>query len=165
MSDAQERLQKSLTESRQVLRPYHEARRRAMADAIQRAMRATYEQKGNRMSDTKHTELPWTRCVLELEGPEGKQSKTVALQHQIRALSLPLAVSHVAIVAPNEQGEANAEFIVRACNAHDDLLAACEDAAFVLGKVLDKDIANWERSDGLHNRLRAAIAKAQEATK
>lgn len=107
------------------------------------------------MSDTKHTGLPWTWCVLELEGPEGKQSKTVALQYQIRALSLPLAESHVAVVSLSERGEANAEFIVRACNAHDELVVACEMAEVLIARDIIRDDANCLA------RIRAAIAKVK----
>lgn len=67
--------------------------------------------------------------------------------------------------------EADAEFITRACNAHEDLLAACEDA-------LDEMCPGWCRGgpgadEGekdcrecgdplLRDRMRAAIAKARE---
>jgi hypothetical protein len=56
---------------------------------------------------------------------------------------------------------ANAAFIVRACNAHDDLLAACKalveyrDRAGALGFQLEK-------ADDYINQIRAAIAAAEE---
>ncbi len=51
----------------------------------------------------------------------------------------------------------NAEFIVRACNAHEDLLAAAK-AALEHGS-LESDIT-WKE---VANRLRDAINKAEEA--
>ena len=62
---------------------------------------------------------------------------------------------------------ANAEFIVRACNSHDDLLAACEVAKRgyesaprnTLGQ--DHDTGHYYR-DEMISVLEAAIAKAKE---
>ena len=59
---------------------------------------------------------------------------------------------------PNFEGDA--AFIVRACNAHDDLLAACKalvdyrDRAGALGFQLEK-------ADDYINQIRAAIAAAE----
>jgi hypothetical protein len=59
----------------------------------------------------------------------------------------------------------NAAFIVRACNAHDDLLAACKAAFNSLAAFLDyaPDVAHkcYEPQDAL-SKLRAAIAAAEE---
>ena len=58
--------------------------------------------------------------------------------------------------------EANADFIVQACNAHDELLAACEDFVYA--------IEGYEKRTGIiqfHpsvDRARAAIAKARKET-
>lgn len=69
--------------------------------------------------------------------------------------------SAVAQVEVNHQGsrpvttdeaEANARFIVLACNAHDDLLAACERALECL---------TMDEEDDLTRCLRAAIRKAE----
>lgn len=49
---------------------------------------------------------------------------------------------------------ANAEFIVRACNAHDALLAACEEALGVL---------HWYRRYGNQGGIEYAIADATAA--
>jgi hypothetical protein len=59
--------------------------------------------------------------------------------------------------------DANAAFIVRACNAHDDLLAACEAARSWLGDF-HSDAKSWpDDLAALSGKLRAAIAKAKEA--
>jgi hypothetical protein len=42
-----------------------------------------------------------------------------------------------------------------------DLLAALEDAEFILSKIPDRDVTTWDRGAGLHARMRAAIAKAK----
>lgn len=72
------------------------------------------------------------------------------------------AMANVACVANAE----DAEFIVRACNAHDDLLAAADDALeFVEGQV---DVVDGDYGQPAPNKamilfgtLRDAIAKAQ----
>jgi hypothetical protein len=61
---------------------------------------------------------------------------------------------------PKAENDANGAYILRACNSHDDLLAACEAA---LCPVV---FANQEQSppghyDKVEAMLRAAIAKAK----
>lgn len=58
--------------------------------------------------------------------------------------------------ASRESTQANAEFIVRSVNAHDDLLAACR--AFVNWYNVDSTEFN---SDTVYEMARAAIAKAE----
>lgn len=53
--------------------------------------------------------------------------------------------------------EANAELIVRAVNAHEDLLEACKRCLAVLTLGMGDEIG----STSLHRLLRAAIAKAE----
>ena len=61
---------------------------------------------------------------------------------------------------PDEECKANAAFIVRACNAHTDLLAAAEAALLVLGPASS---ANGNTMDGRARiTLEQAIAKAKE---
>jgi len=66
------------------------------------------------------------------------------------------------------KGAPNAEFIVRACNAHDDLVKALSalveriDYYASLGEAADKNIETWaytEASTDMQN-ARAALAKA-----
>lgn len=69
--------------------------------------------------------------------------------------------SWIAEIADCEKQEANAEFIVRACNSHYDLLEACNRTKEIL------DAWGPERRghtlELLHARLTAAIAKATNA--
>jgi hypothetical protein len=62
---------------------------------------------------------------------------------------------------PNFEGDA--AFIVRACNAHDDLLAACKALLYAC-ELADADGELDYRIDGeLLDAARAAIAAAEEA--
>jgi len=94
-------------------------------------------------NETKATPRPWgsiheTDSYITITGPDG------------------FGIAEVAVYDDQAVGKANAEFIVRACNSHADLLAAL------------KRIANWSISDGSHAfgaRLqevaRAAIAAVE----
>lgn len=57
------------------------------------------------------------------------------------------------IVATNMRSEANAAFIVKACNAHDELVAALRDADSVLARE------GYVAESGIRVRIRAALAK------
>lgn len=95
----------------------------------------------------KHTPTPW-RTVAGYGGINviGANEYGVALVHQLVGLNAP-------------QTEANAEFIVRAVNCHDELLAACKAA---LGSF--EKYETQFTSHPLFGELRAAIAKAEGGT-
>ena len=63
----------------------------------------------------------------------------------------------------NPNQEADARFIWRACNAHDDLLAACEEVRdHLFGACGCGDQDRWAEHDAEVNmQLQAAIAKAR----
>lgn len=63
---------------------------------------------------------------------------------------------NLTIAAKVYRPEVDAEFIVRAVNAHDDLLAACK----YVEQFCD-DPMNREQMNTIGKRLRAAIAKAE----
>ena len=84
-----------------------------------------------------HTPGPW-----ELLGDTGVQSAT----------GIPLAETGASLRTTCDEDEANARFIVQACNWFDNLLAACELAVAYL-----EDGAVLTAAD----RLRTAIAKAR----
>ena len=101
------------------------------------------------MSNTQHTPTPWS-CIPP-GNPESNPSWAIEFLNGFI----------VSTLGGNDQ--ANAEFIVKACNCHDDLLAACKDTlADVDFYLTDVDWAsrhkNWQ--DRV-TQLRAAIAKAK----
>ena len=58
--------------------------------------------------------------------------------------------------------KANAAFIVRACNAHEELVTALDDLkAYAEGQGLMFSVG-WGKT--VHERVRAALAKARDAT-
>ncbi len=70
------------------------------------------------MSETKHTPLPWA-------AQQGGNCSRI-WGYGTQPLNYPVAVCERDPIDINGTHEANAEFIVRACNAHDDLLVACK---------------------------------------
>lgn len=63
--------------------------------------------------------------------------------------------------ATSETPKINADYCVRAVNCHDDLLAACKEAAEVLRVQLDYDPEEGSAEWVAHDTLLAAIAKAE----
>lgn len=102
------------------------------------------------MTTTKHTPGPWVRLGRTSDrhhaiGPEGETPNAA-----------PVTVNALY----DEEGEANADFIVRACNAHEDLLEALEalvEHFLVKCEVGGDDPRRWDS----WNAARAAIAKAK----
>ena len=87
---------------------------------------------------SKHTPTPWTVAKHE-RGLVRAQGRTIVVVRE----------------TGNQDIDANAEFIVRACNAHEDLLAAL--------KEIERSLANHP-TFAWHNIVeiaRAAIAKAE----
>jgi hypothetical protein len=118
----------------------------------------------------KHTKLPWTVQRLNHAGGEtwiqigwiedGREIGPVA-EMVGGAVKDPVPVWHPVatmkyLVTPDEQIMANAEFIVTACNLHDELVSALKDI-----------IADYEdrgASEASINKARAAIQKATSST-
>lgn len=95
-----------------------------------------------------HTPGPWfVDDELQIRAPD-----------ELDPQDEPWVVALVAVGCghPNDQDEANARFIVRAANCHDDLLEAAELAL----KVIDDDpsVDDWDAACDI---IRAAIAKAR----
>ena len=90
----------------------------------------------------KHTELPWTpNKFRELRDPSGKQISVWNL-----GISMPMSRT--------EESEANAAFIVKAVNNHDNLLASV------------KRLINCMAYNGFGETIdKAAYAHAKEAIK
>ncbi len=103
------------------------------------------------MSDTQHTPTPWRlrhsgkndEVYLEMKLAEGWVTMGVVLSR----------------VTDTHTQVANAEFICLACNAHDDLLAACEELASCHGHPVFVGSVFFEVA---RDKARAAIAKAKD---
>lgn len=94
-----------------------------------------------------------------------------------RAIGLGNGACHIGYVSLSEcvsemEAKANAEFIVLACNAHDDLLAACKSVLGMLSspKFLEfqtrfrQSDSEWAMVSAMEMReeeIKAAIAKAE----
>lgn len=104
----------------------------------------------------KHTPGPWT--VRRSRGVMGVSVERWAIDGPPQGLAGRWWVCTAESDEPTD--EANAEFIVRACNSHDDLLAALKE----LLEDPDYQIAiggNPRAVDAMLARARAAIAKAE----
>jgi hypothetical protein len=82
---------------------------------------------------SKHTETPWY-----VQGHEIKVNKP---EREHLGDGAPETICEMNSSVSPEETTANAEFIVQACNAHDDLLAALRAVVFQAcqGKVLERD--------------------------
>ena len=97
---------------------------------------------------TKHTPTPWFKSS-ELRGIVDDKGKLIA------GLYLPLEARSV------EECLANMDLILRACNAHDDLVEAC-NAAAALCENIRLGVRNHEAATPfVRQRLDAALAKAK----
>lgn len=77
-----------------------------------------------------HTPLPW-KCGKDSDCPYG--------EWEILWGDHPTVIAHTAnsVTGPDSlDSRGNAEFIIRACNSHYDLLAACETALDQIGDPL-----------------------------
>lgn len=96
---------------------------------------------------TEHTATPWETNGDMMVYPKGTP------EHWRKQRG------HCVAVIP--YNPADAAFIVRACNAHDDLLAACKAINEWLGT--DDAARALPTEPPWYNQLRAAIAAAEEA--
>jgi len=92
--------------------------------------------------ETKHTATPW-----KLHFYDDEKELSIGIQGEKYFCEVARIPNYTST------DEANAEFIVRACNCHDGLLGACESALMEL-----KYGAGHEAID----KLQDAIAKAKE---
>lgn len=94
---------------------------------------------------TKHTPVPW----------EIKRDRGVR-----RIIKAGDPLRSIFIIESWTKPE-DAEFIVRAANCHDELLAACKDILFAANLSIADDDQMPEISRAALNRLAKAIAKAE----
>lgn len=98
------------------------------------------------METTQHTETPWEVVGTAIRST----SENVLDQRCIVKSALWISESGV----PDAEQSANLDFIIRACNAHDSLVEACEKAEYFLG-FLDNDITDYWGA-GTHAAMDAA---------
>lgn len=103
------------------------------------------------MTKTKHTPLPW----FIMDYMDYEETKQVAISDET-------ATRYIAVLDDNDEtDEANAAFIVRACNNHYELLEALENAANVLAGIATGDLKTIDRDSPALLKARTAIAKAE----
>lgn len=104
--------------------------------------------------NTKHTPSPWKVCSTYAQAQKG-HGYIAAWSDQ----ELPIATVKPLHLDP-EESRANMDFIVRACNRHDELVAALESCESILSAIecgQDKPMATGQILDV----ARAALAKAR----
>jgi hypothetical protein len=104
-----------------------------------------------------HTPTPWYREDIVSEGgPTLRKIEIGTVHHTVAVLSF--LRDHDA-----EEVKANAEFIVRAVNAHDELVAALKLAERLLSANVPEYLRpTWNANADRHRELiRAALAKAE----
>ena len=99
------------------------------------------------MGQTKHTPLPWKIAFV-------RPTPGSRLVHDWH---IEDAAGKLVCWVP-EVGPANAEFIVRACNSHEQLLEACKN----LLTALDNCPGEFNYSSAVEDAAGAAIAAAQK---
>lgn len=87
----------------------------------------------------KHTELPWE----EIEPHPG----FVFVHPSNRALNTVERGGQCICELMGKDKEANAEFIVRACNSHDELLEALKDVYAILTDAPELNMSNYSHDD------------------
>jgi hypothetical protein len=117
---------------------------------------------GDTMSEQRHTPGPW---FVDPRGVDGSTNATIGIfDHDWAAQPMANGVNFIAMVAwqgPDARGAqaANAAFIVRACNAHDDLLEALWASA-AAWRMMGASLRNNEYCLDKAEKAEAAIAKA-----
>jgi len=100
---------------------------------------------------SKHTPTPWEARKYTAEG-----DYAIA-----RVGYMPIAAMGPEEDRDAEQVEADAEFIVRAVNSHDDLLEACKEVLRIRDCKLSAANGGWSDAADIWAKVDAAIAKAQ----
>lgn len=101
----------------------------------------------------KHTPIPWHESN---ERNAGGQLIDIVIRNKKRD---PIALVS-ALGWDKKTSRANAEFIVRACNAHDDLLDACREMVEQYGGMIDGIVEEPARI--AVEKAKDAIAKAKD---
>lgn len=100
---------------------------------------------------TEHTATPW--CV-----GDRNETRGVPILAGTDAETVRITAVYGSDALPDSQDEVNADFIVRACNAHDALVAAAKNA-------LDKIFNDGARREGWVEIQTSALADLRTALK
>jgi len=103
---------------------------------------------------TQHTPTPWK--VLQAGDPSGVPRVT----SDKGGVAVICVNRYMGEKGPSAEESANAAFIVRACNAHDELVAALTLAKYVLATLSLDDDCTEGQPEALA-AARAALAKVQ----
>jgi hypothetical protein len=111
----------------------------------------------------KHTQTPW-EAEHQQSDPGQKWTGThwrVTAAMVGRSGVVADTLNRDCVIDPDED-RANAEFIVRAANCHDELLTACERALSFVKSMNGLQGVHLIHRQNVHGTLTAAIAKAGE---
>ena len=110
-------------------------------------MEHTSEPRENIVANWKHTPGPWKR-----------EGYLIIVDRKTRRRCAAIASICTTATMIEKDWEANAEFIVRACNSHDDLLEACKALSeYVSGQWLEE----WENRPNCLRIAEQAISQAE----
>ena len=102
----------------------------------------------------KHTPVPWRQ-----EWSKKSPSLNVFGANGYPVCRVPV---HLSV---GDDDEANAEFIIQACNAYDNLLEACKDMLSVLTEPGVMDIDEWKTwKKRAEDKARVAIQEGKKET-
>lgn len=94
-----------------------------------------------------HTPTPWQLAGITTERLQGNQRSIEADFIHIEAEGYT-AGGGIGMVhnKPNGVGMANAQFVIQACNAHEELVAALEECIEHLGMIPDYEKTNGDKA-------------------
>jgi len=112
--------------------------------------------------ETRYTKTPW--FYTETHTPEPQQDDY--LIHDAEGRHIAEVFQYQNNENQNGPSQANAEFIVRACNLHEELLKACELVPKMIETLMD-ELAEQKATDwGIVNdgliKVQRAVVKAKE---
>jgi hypothetical protein len=109
------------------------------------------------MNSTAHTPTPWVVCENDPADSMDYDKIWVTTDDRLYKSLVPIAEVGIDYSEPiNSEQKANAEFIVRAVNFHDEMLAAL--------KAAEGLIAGTSATGNELSLIRATIAKAESCT-
>ena len=106
------------------------------------------------MSNGKITPLPWLIVKPEKYGPNQEDDRLI---HTEDGKHIAEVFQYQNYFHQNGPSIANAEFIVRACNSHYELLEACKRTV----EMFDKNSTAMNELPYTYTRLKQVIAKAE----